>query len=374
MLIACAQDELEVRRHRDLVLEVDAVGHGASAVVRVGLARPEGDRPGDRGTVHRRGYRRRGPVEESGVADVAAHLPADLDAAEEGVAHRAGGGAVGRLGLVEQVGPVAVVVVGRQRHQLAGRVHRAGEDVLVKLVVVAEQHPVADLERGSQVMLDGRGRKVDPGVGPALRRVAEEGTGIGGRRGSAERRNAAVRRAIVVEVLEAGRDAGGGAEQKRPGRIQAVPLDVHVAPEAVRVLVHAVEAEGHLLGHTLADVHGAAAGAVRAALHGQLAGRRPFGLLGDAVDHPAAGAAAEDEGVGALQRLDPLHVVEVAEVLDVVADAVQEERRGRVVAADRRLVAVPLTLAHRDPGHVARDVGHALHALVGDERPADHRH
>ena len=64
------------------------------------------------------------------------------------------------------------------------------------------------------------------------------------------------------------------------------------------------------------------------------------GALGDAVDDPAAPAAAEDHCVGALQYLDPVEIVEVAEILGVIAKTVDEEVGGGVVAAQGKLVTV----------------------------------
>ena len=64
-------------------------------------------------------------------------------------------------------------------------------------------------------------------------------------------------------------------------------------------------------------------------------GRKPATLL-HAVDDAAGAAAAEDHGVGSLERFDAIQVVQVAVVLDVVAHAVDEEVGRRAVAADDR--------------------------------------
>jgi U3 small nucleolar RNA-associated protein 14 len=57
-----------------------------------------------------------------------------------------------------------------------------------------------------------------------------------------------------------------------------------------------------------------------------------------------------------LEHLDPLDVVEVAEILNVVAHPVDEEVGGGVVAAQRDLVAV----AFAGPGRRAGDEGQKL--------------
>ena len=91
------------------------------------------------------------------------------------------------------------------------------------------------------------------------------------------------------------------------------------------------------------------------------------GFLADAVDDAAGAAAPEDHRVRSLERLDPLEVIEVAVVLHVVAHTVDEEVRGRAVAADDHLVAVVLPLVHHHARHVAEDVADAHHHLVPDQ-------
>ena len=219
-----------------------------------------------------------------------------------------------------------------------------------------------------------RGRAhVDRRVGPALRRVTEEGADIGLHRAALERGDAAVGGPVVREVLVVRRDPGVLARGHRHRGVDPVALQVHIVAEAVGVLVHAVEAERHLVRDHLADVHRAAPRLVGPALERELPDRRPVRLLRHPVDDAPARASPEDQGVGSLQRFDPLHVVEVAEILHVVAHPVHEERGGGVVPPHGDLVAVALALAHGDAGDVAGDVGHPQHRLVGDQRVADDR-
>src|SRR5512132_714933 len=56
-------------------------------------------------------------------------------------------------------------------------------------------------------------------------------------------------------------------------------------------------------------------------------------------------------------------------ILDVVAEAVDEEVRARVHTADDELVAVAFALVHIDARDVTRDVGEVLKAAVRDELP-----
>jgi len=106
---------------------------------------------------------------------------------------------------------------------------------------------------------------------------------------------------------------------------------------------------------------------VRSAFRGQGAHGEPSRFLRHAIDHAAAAPASEDHRVRSLQRLDAFGVVQVAEVLHVITHAVDEEVGRRAVATNDRCVAIPLSLCHGHARHVAGDVRHALHPLVGDQ-------
>ena len=84
------------------------------------------------------------------------------------------------------------------------------------------------------------------------------------------------------------------------------------------------------------------------------------GFLERAVEDTAAGAAAEGERARPFQHLDALRVVEIAEVLDVVAKAVDEEVGAGIDAANDEFVAVAFALVHGDARNVTGDVGEAL--------------
>jgi hypothetical protein len=137
--------------------------------------------------------------------------------------------------------------------------------------------------------------------------------------------------------------------------------------EAVGVLVHSVETERNLAVERLVQVRREPLVAIGAAEQSDFAERREAGFLGDAVDHASAAAPPENHSVGALQRLDTLEVVEVAIILYVVANSVEEEIGGRAIAADDQLVAVVLALDCGDAGHVADHVADAHHHLIFDQ-------
>ena len=60
-------------------------------------------------------------------------------------------------------------------------------------------------------------------------------------------------------------------------------------------------------------------------------------------------------------------VVEVTEVLDVVAETIHEEVRAGIDAADYKLVAIALALMDGNARDVTRDIGEALEVLISDE-------
>ena len=91
------------------------------------------------------------------------------------------------------------------------------------------------------------------------------------------------------------------------------------------------------------------------------------GFLERAVENAAAGAAAEGQRRRSLQHLDALRVVEIAEILHVIAKTVDEEVGAGIHAANDEFVAIAFALVHGDAGNVAGDVGETLKTLVLDE-------
>ncbi len=285
--------------------------------------------------------------------------------------HGAGHRGEDQVGLVEQVAAVGGVVVRGQAHLRPGGVHGAREAVLVELVVVDEAGPVAEGEPEGGLVLQGGAGGVDLHGGVAHVGVAEEGGDVRAGRAPLEGGDAAVHGPLVVEVLVPGAERGARAGGEGDGGVEPVAPHAEPVAEPVGVLVHAVEARGDGGAEPLAQVHAPPPVAERPSLDGEDAGGRPLRFLAHPVQHAAAAAPPEHHGVGALEGLHALGVVQVAEVLRVVPHAVHEEVGGGGVAADGGGVAVPLPLPHGDAGDVAHHVGHPLHRLVGDELGGD---
>ena len=162
-------------------------------------------------------------------------------------------------------------------------------------------------------------------------------------------------------------DLGVVGRLQRHRRIDAVAFEMAVVAERVAVLVEGVEAHRDVFVDRLAGIERDAPVAVGAGLHRRFIDAGAVGFLERAVDETAAGAAAEDQRARPLQDFDALGVVEIAEILHVVAKAVDEEVGAGIDAADDEFVAVALALMDRDARNVAGHVGEALEVLVADE-------
>ena len=221
-------------------------------------------------------------------------------------------------------------------------------------------------------MVDQRIERVDPCPDRAQFRIAEERRRVGLDRQLAaiehdrRRRDATVGDAVVAEVLVAERDLRPVAGAKRERRVDTVALQLEAVAIVFGIFVQRSHAKRRAFIERLADVDRATAAVVVANLHRHLVVVIPVGDLGDAVDHAAGTAAAKDHGVRAFQRLDALDVVEVADVLHVVAHAVDEQVRGRAVAAQDGCVAIALALRNADAGDIADRRRSGCSALVAD--------
>ena len=134
------------------------------------------------------------------------------------------------------------------------------------------------------------------------------------------------------------------------------------------MLVKARGAHGHGLIQSPPDVGGEPLVVPRTELQGRFTRLSPVSLAGHSIDDAADAATPEDHGVGTLERLDAVDVVDVSKILHVVADTIDEEVRRRAIAAKDRGVPIPFALGKADTGHVSGHVGHAGHALIGNQR------
>ena len=142
--------------------------------------------------------------------------------------------------------------------------------------------------------------------------------------------------------------------------------------ESIRAFVEYVQARSDVLVDRLPGIEGDAPVAPGAGLCGSLVDPRAIGLLERAIEQAAAGAASEGDRGRSLEDFDALRVVDVAEILHVVTEAVDEEVGAGIDAANDQFVAVAFALMHGNAGRVPRHIGQVLIALVPDEFLADH--
>ena len=263
-----------------------------------------------------------------------------------------------------------------------GGVHQAAVHAgVLEVAVVAPQPRVAgDLQVRVDVPGEAAGQHVRAGavaVGVELLEGLARHAGLAHRQGVDHARartddQAVVGDAVVllVQVVERERLVGAEAEAHRGGQTPAVALHP-VAVHHAGGVGHEVEAHGRGGVDLVVGVHRAAvvvAVADRAVHADEVARQR--GRLGDGVDRPARGAAAEHGARGPLQHLDLLVVEAVARVDAEVAQAVDVDVVVGVLAADLELVArqgAALADGDGDARHVAQALLQGGDVLLADE-------
>ena len=189
-------------------------------------------------------------------------------------------------------------------------------------------------------MLEGQRRDVHVGAREADVGIPEERSGEPLERFVAVGRNAAIGGSPVVEIFIAHVDAGVLPRDDRGRGVDPVALEIDVMAEAVAVLVKGIEPNARAGAQRLVDIAVQSETAKAIARGDHLPRGAEARPLEYAIDDSAAAAAAEDHRVGALQNLDPIDIIEVAEILDVVAHSVDEEIGGARIAPKHDLVAV----------------------------------
>ena len=273
--------------------------------------------------------------------------------------------------LVEQILAGRRVVVGRDRHGRGRGIHGAGKHVLVELVVVAVAETIPECDSRAEPVLEERREEIDGRIRRALRRVTEERAGSRFHGTPVERRDAAVCDPFIVEVLVAGAERRVWSNPECDGGIEAVALDADAMAVGVGVLVQRGGAKGNRFVESAANVCGESLVVPRSELQRGFTRLSPVGLPRHAVDHAADAAAAEDHRVRPLECFHAIDVVDIAEVLHVIANAIDEEIRRRAVASQDRRVPIAFTLGEANARHVPGHVRHAGHALIGDQGTRD---
>ena len=104
----------------------------------------------------------------------------------------------------------------------------------------------------------------------------------------------------------------------------------------------------------------------RSSLEREFTNGVPSSLFGYSIDHAPGATPAKNHSVGPFQYFDSLYVIEVTEILNVIAHAISEKISCRAIAAKDKCIAISFALRYTHARHVTRHVSHALHRLVPD--------
>ncbi len=360
-----AADHLQITRDAYLVLNVRSREVCAQMVVRIGRALAKRYGYIDRRVIERHLDNGRSVVEVSGIPEIPGELAAKLESAQQRVLDAAGVDGISEICLAEKVLATRSIVVGRKVHERAFRIGGARNKVLIEPVIVAiaraivyKQIAKSPVERG--------GKKIYVRPHAAIVRipVISRNGDIG--RSALKRRDAAVGSSPVTKEFVSKGNGRVVVGVKRDGWIDSQPFEIYKVAKAVRVFIDAVAADGEPFAECLADVHGRALIAEGTALEDDLAKAVEARGFCHTIYNSAASAATKDHCVRPAQHFEPLQIVKVAIILNIISNAVDIEIGARTLPADYHLIAVILALMGRNARQISDRIANAGYLLVGD--------
>ena len=199
---------------------------------------------------------------------------------------------------------------------------------------------------------------------------------IGRPAGGGQKGDTAIGEAIVAETLGLEGDSGGGVRLPDESGSEGVAVFPVEVPLAALMLGGSGKDESRaacgVWGTTVSRSRRAALLAVAAGGVAELAeGTFHAGLLTDAIDEAARGAAAVEDGSRTLDHLDALGIREVAVVLGVVADPVDVHVDHGVEAADKEVVAATLAKLEADGWEYLDRLLHGVRGPRTEELPGE---
>ena len=358
----------------DMIADLDLILHEQADDVRLGadraIARPGAEggqrRPctvvqGDEGA---RGARN-DAIEEAVDALVARHLAAQFEAGEDIVLGAGKRGLPVHVGLAEQIVAAGGIDIGLHTDAAVGSQRRDGKDVGVDLVVIGPARAVTQGKAVGQAVIGSQRQRIDIHTAAIERRIAHEEIARDRRRPASLRGDAAIGRAIIRGMFIAQHQIAATAQIKAERGVHCPARQAIEITVIAGFFIKAIEAGGDAGGQRLVEIGGDAPAAPcidRGIGGNQLGGK--IGRLGDAVDDAAATTAPEDHGVGTAQDFQPIQIVEIAEILDVVAHTIDEEIGGAVVAAQHDLIAIAFALCADSTRHEAQRLLHGQNRLI----------
>jgi len=240
---------------------------------------------------------------------------------------------------------------------------------LVEFIVGGVAGRIAEGGAVLEAVVQRGGERDDIGVGGTAFGVAEKGARVGGERFAVVGRHAAVGDSLIVEVFKTDAQHSALPEAEAGGRVEAFALELNVFAIASGILVNAGEAQCRVTGDGLVDIERGAILLPRSGEGGEFVkgSAARAGLFGRAIQNSAWSAAAEHHAGGALQDFEPVDVVEVAVVLDVVAHAIDKVVPGGAVPAQHDGIAVAFALGDADARQVAGSFADAGDGGVGEK-------
>ena len=304
-------------------------------------------------------------IEEAVDALVARHLAAQFEACKDIVLGAGDRGFPVQVGLAEQIVAARGVGIGIHPDAAIGGQRRGRIDVAVDLVVIGPARAVAQGEAVGQAVIGGQRQRIDIHTAAIERRIAHEEIARDRRRPASLRGDAAIGRAIIRGMFIAQHQIAATAQIKAERGVHCPARQAIEITVIAGFFIKAIEAGGDAGGQRLVEIGGDAPAAPRIdrGIGGnQLGGK--IGRLGDAIDDAATTTAPEDHGVGTAQDLQPVQIVEIAEILDVVAHTIDEEIGGAVVAAQHDLIAIAFALCADSTRHEAQRLLHGQNRLI----------
>jgi len=264
---------------------------------------------------------------------------------------------VAQIRLAEEIFPTCRVVIRRDRNESACRVYGPGNVILIKAVIVAVHCSVSNVQIADLLLKCARDQ-MHICIYFAVVGVAVIGRDRNIGRFVLERCNAAVRGSLVSEKLICKCEARIVAGRECERRSNAIPAEFYEIPETIRSLRQTIDTKRELVIYRLIYICSRSEIAKRPSLHRYLARWRKRSFLGHAVEDAASASAPEDKSIRAADDLDALKIVGVAQILNIVANAVHKKIRTRALPADDYLVAVILALVCRDTWLIPNDIAY----------------
>ncbi|MNG94615.1 hypothetical protein D3C79_536280 [compost metagenome] len=306
-----------------------------------------------------------GPLGGGVVQQRIAALVAELNAGQQGVLQAEGVEVAFQLEVVEQVAGVEVLLPALPG-DLIGLGVVAGLVGVVEVAIELEQaQGVAYLPVFIELVVQARAQRLRLVVDEIALSVAVGGVAADIGRAAIDAGDAAIRGTVVAAVFVLHQPVEVRGQLPAHGRGEQLAAAVDAVAEAVVVLVAHVQAQADGVAGVGTEVGIQAAQVFAAGLRLDARTAAVLRRLAHPVDDTALAATAIKHRCRPLEHFDPLDVMQVADVLAVVANAVQVEVVAGLEAADAHAVKAGVGAA-ADVGDATECLAQVIAAVVQD--------